>query len=425
MNNWNIETKLIQCGYTPKNGDPRVVPITQSTTYKYDSCAAVAALFDLEADGHMYSRISNPTVSAFEDKMAALEGGVAAVATASGQTASMLSLLNICNSGDSFLATSNLYGGTVNLFTHTMKNFGVEVIYIDQNAPLEELLKNVKTNTKAIFAESLANPALDVLDFEKFSTLSEKTGIPLIVDNTFPTPFLCNPLKLGAHIVTHSSTKYIDGHATSVGGIIIDGGKFDWNKYSEKYPGLTTPDKSYHGLIYTETFGDTAYGVKVRTQLIRDTGAYMSPMNAFLSNAGLETLHLRMERHCKNALKIAEYLSKHEKITWIKYPGLKDDKNFDAAKKYLRGCSGVFTFGVKGGAKAGEKFMNSLKIFAIVVHVADLRSSVLHPASMTHRQLDEQEQLSAGVTPDLIRMSVGLENADDLIADIEQALATI
>ena len=425
MDNWNIETKLIQCGYQPKSGDPRVVPITQSTTYKYDTCAEVAALFNLEAAGHMYSRISNPTVESFEQKMAALENGVAAVATASGQTASMLSLLNICNSGDSFLAASNLYGGTANLFTHTMKNFGIEVIYIDQTAPLDELLAKVKDNTKAVFAESLANPALDVLDFDKFNALTEKAGIPLIVDNTFPTPFLCNPLDLGAHIVVHSSTKYIDGHATSVGGIIIDGGKFDWNKYTDKYPGLTTPDKSYHGLVYTETFGSMAYAVKVRTQLIRDTGAYMSPMNAFLSNTGLETLHLRMERHCINAQKVAEYLANHEKISWINYPGLKDDKNYNLAQKYLRGCSGVFTFGVKGDANMGEKFMDALNIFAIVVHVADLRSSVLHPASMTHRQLDAAEQLAAGVTPDLVRMSVGLENTADLIADIDQALATI
>ncbi|UDQ97291.1 O-acetylhomoserine aminocarboxypropyltransferase/cysteine synthase family protein [Lentisphaerota bacterium WC36G] len=425
MDNWNIETKLIQCGYQPKSGEPRVVPITQSTTYKYDTCAEVAALFDLESVGHMYSRISNPTVSAFEEKMTALENGVTAVATASGQTASMLSILNVCSSGQSFIATSNLYGGTANLFTHTMKNFGVEVIYVDQNASLEELLSHVKENTRAIFAESLANPAMDVLDFDKFSKFAKTAGIPLIVDNTFPTPFLCNPIDLGAHIVVHSSTKYIDGHATSVGGVIIDGGKFDWNKYSEKFPGLTTPDKSYHGLIYTEAFGNMAYGIKVRTQLIRDTGAYMSPMNAFLSNNGLETLHLRMERHCKNAQKIAEFLATNDKISWIKYPGLAGDENYNAAKKYLKGCSGVFTFGVKGGAEAGEKFMNALNIFAIVVHVADLRSSVLHPASMTHRQLDEQEQLAAGVTPDLIRMSVGLENADDLIADIEQALAQI
>ena len=304
MNSWRMETKLIQEGYKPENGEPRVLPIAQSTTYKYDSCAAVAALFDLEVEGHMYSRISNPTVDAFEKKMAAVEGGVGALATASGQTASMLSILNICKSGEHFIAASNLYGGTVNLFTHTLKNFGVEVSYVDQNATLEELQQAVRPETRAVFAESLANPAMDVLDFAKFRRLADFAEVPLIVDNTFPTPFLCNPIKHGAHIVVHSATKYIDGHATSVGGVIVDSGSFNWQ--NGKYPGLCEPDVSYHGLTYTEKFGAAAYIVKARVQLIRDTGAYLSPMNAFLCNKGLETLHVRMERHCFHAQKIAE-----------------------------------------------------------------------------------------------------------------------
>ena len=420
---WNLETKAVQCGWEPKNGEPRVLPIYQSTTYKYDTAEAVAKLFDLEAAGHMYSRISNPTCEAYEKKMAALEGGVGALATSSGQTASTIAITNVASAGDHFIAAGALYGGTVALFTNTLKKMGIEATLVDSELPIEELKKYFKPNTKAIFAETIANPAMDILDFEKFSKLAKEMGVPLIIDNTFATPYLCQPLKLGADIVIHSSTKYIDGHATSVGGVIIDGGKFNWD--NGKYPEFTEPDKSYHGVVYTRDFGEQAFIVKARVQWIRDLGSYMSPMNAFLSNLGLETLHVRMDRHCENAQKLAEFLENHPKVNWVKYPGLESHKHFLRAKKYLKGCSGVLTFGVKGGAKEGENLMNSLDLAAIVVHVADVRTSVLHPASMTHRQLSEQEQLAAGVTPDLIRVSVGIENIDDIINDFSQALEKI
>lgn len=420
---WAIETKTIQCGWEPRNGEPRVLPIYQSTTYKYDSAQAVARLFDLEVEGHMYSRISNPTCEAFEHKMAALEGGSGALATSSGQTASTVAIANICSAGDHFIAAGALYGGTVALFTNTLKKMGIEVTLVDAELPAKELERHFKPNTKALFAETIANPAMDVIDFEKMSSLAHKMGVPLIVDNTFATPYLCRPLEHGADIVTHSSSKYIDGHATCVGGVIIDGGRFDWN--NGKFPCMTEPDKSYHGLSYTEKFGNQAYIVKARVQLIRDLGCYMSPMNAFLSNLGLETLHVRMDRHCSNALKLAEFLQSHPKVGWVNYPGLESHKHFQRARKYLKGCSGVLTFGVKGGAKAGEQVMDSLKLAAIVVHVADVRTGVLHPASMTHRQLSEAEQRAAGVTPDLIRVSVGIENINDLIADFDQALERI
>ncbi|MBM9519464.1 O-acetylhomoserine aminocarboxypropyltransferase/cysteine synthase [Desulforhopalus vacuolatus] len=423
MNNWKIETNAVQAGWEPANGETRVMPICQSTTYRYDTAQAVADLFDLKAAGHMYSRISNPTVDVFEKKMAALEGGVAALATASGQTASMISVANICTAGDHFLAVSALYGGTVALFTNTMKKMGIEVTLVDPEAPLSELRKAVRPNTRCIFGETIANPGMDVLDFEKFAALAEEVGMPFIVDNTFATPYLCRPLEHGAHIVTHSATKYIDGHATSVGGVIVDGGNFNWK--NGRYPEMTEPDESYHGLIYTETFGAAAYAVKARVQWIRDTGAYLSPMNAWLSNLGLETLHVRMDRHCENAQKMAEFLESHEKVAWVKYPGLPSHKHHERAKKYLSGCSGVLTFGVKGGAAEGERVMDALKLAAIVVHVADVRTSVLHPASMTHRQLSEEELRAAGVTPDLIRLSVGIENIDDIIADFDQALAKV
>ncbi|QHI69483.1 O-acetylhomoserine aminocarboxypropyltransferase/cysteine synthase family protein [Tichowtungia aerotolerans] len=423
--NWKLETNAVQAGWEPKNGEPRVLPIYQSTTYKYDTAHAVAQLFDLEAEGHMYSRISNPTVEAFEKKMAALEGGVAAVGTSAGQTASMISITNICSAGEHFIAAGKLYGGTVALFTNTLKKMGIEVTLVNQELPLEELKTYFKPNTKGIFAETIANPAMDILDFDKFSALAKEMGVPLIVDNTFATPYLCRPLELGANIVVHSSTKYIDGHATSVGGVIIDGGNFDWA--NGKYPEMTEPDPSYHGVVYTEQFGDAAYAVKARVQWIRDVGSYMSPMNAFLSNLGLETLHVRMPRHCENAQKLAEFLSAHPKVGWVNYPGLSDHPHHDRAQKYLRdgGCSGVLTFGVKGGAAEGEKVMNSLRLAAIVVHVADVRTGVLHPASMTHRQLTAEEQIAAGVTPDLIRVTVGIENIDDIIADFDQALQQI
>jgi len=421
--NWAFETAAVQAGWAPKSGEPRVLPIYQSTTYKYDTAEEVAKLFDLEVEGHMYSRISNSTVECFEKKMATLEGGVGALATSAGQAASMVSIANICTAGDHFIAAGALYGGTVSLFTNTLKKMGIEVTLVAQELPLDELKSFFRPETKGIFAETIANPAMDVLDFEKFSALANEMGVPLIVDNTFATPYLCRPFEHGAHIVMHSSTKYIDGHATSVGGVIVDGGTFDWT--SGKYPEFTEPDKSYHGVIYPEKFGEAAYIIKARVQWIRDLGCYMSPMNAFLSNLGLETLHVRMDRHCENAQKLAEFLEAHPKVSWVNYPGLKSHKHYERAKKYLSGCSGVLTFGAKGGAAEGERVMNSLELAAIVVHVADVRTSVLHPASMTHRQLSEEELAVAGVTADLIRVSVGIENIDDIIADFDQALERI
>lgn len=427
MNNesWTLETNAVQAGWTPKSGEPRVLPIFQSTTYKYDTAKDVAMLFDLEAEGHMYSRISNPTAEAFENKMAALEGGVGALATSAGQTASLISVANICTAGQHFIAAGKLYGGTVALFTNTLKKMGIEVTLVDQELPLEELKTFFKPNTRCIFAETIANPAMDILDFDKFSKLAEEMDVPLIVDNTFATPYLCRPLELGAHIVVHSATKYIDGHAVSVGGVIVDSGTFNWD--NGNYPELTEPDESYHGVVYTERFEKSAYIVKARAQWIRDLGSYISPMNAFLSNLGLETLHVRMPRHCENAQKLAEFLNDHPKVGWVNYPGLPGHPHHERAQKYLRdgGCSGVLTFGVKGGTAEGEKVMNSLKLAAIVVHVADVRTGVLHPASMTHRQLTAEEQVAAGVTPDLIRVTVGIENITDIIADFDQALSLI
>lgn len=420
---WAIETKTIQCGWEPKNGEPRVLPIYQSTTYKYDSVKEVAMLFDLEAPGHMYSRISNPTCEALENKIAALEGGVGALVTSSGQNASTIAIANICSSGDHFIAVGAIYGGTVSLFTNTLKKMGIDVTLVDASLSKEELKTFFRPNTKAIFGETIANPKLDVLDFEKFSALAHEMDVPLIVDNTFATPYLCRPLELGAHIVIHSATKYLDGHAISVGGVIVDGGTFNWR--NGKFPEFTEPDKSYHGIVYTEKFGNLAYIVKARVQWIRDIGSYLTPMNAFLTNLGTETLHVRMDRHCENALKLASFLEAHPKVGWVNYPALPSHKDYALAQKYLKGASGVLTFGVKGGRDEGEKVMNALKLAAIVVHVADVRTGVLHPASMTHRQLSDEEQLKAGVTPDLVRVTVGLENIDDIIADFDQALRTI
>ncbi|MCD8544038.1 MAG: O-acetylhomoserine aminocarboxypropyltransferase/cysteine synthase [Sulfurospirillum cavolei] len=420
---WAIETKTIQCGWEPKNGEPRVLPIYQSTTYKYDSVKEVAMLFDLEAPGHMYSRISNPTCEALENKIAALEGGVGALVTSSGQNASTIAIANICSSGDHFIAVGAIYGGTVSLFTNTLKKMGIDVTLVDASLSKEELKTFFRPNTKAIFGETIANPKLDVLDFEKFSALAHEMDVPLIVDNTFATPYLCRPLELGAHIVIHSATKYLDGHAISVGGVIVDGGTFNWR--NGKFPEFTEPDKSYHGIVYTEKFGNLAYIVKARVQWIRDIGSYLTPMNAFLTNLGTETLHVRMDRHCENALKLALFLEAHPKVGWVNYPALPSHKDYALAQKYLKGASGVLTFGVKGGRDEGEKVMNALKLAAIVVHVADVRTGVLHPASMTHRQLSDEEQLKAGVTPDLVRVTVGLENIDDIIADFDQALRTI
>lgn len=420
---WKIETKTVQCGYNPANGEPRVTPICQSTTYKYDNAQSVADWFDLKAPGHIYTRLTNPTVSVFEQKMAKLEKGVAAIATSSGQTANMLAILNVAPSGSHVVASSALYGGTFNLFRHTLKQMNIDFTFVQPDASADEISAAVRPNTKAIFGETLANPVLTVLDFDKFAAVAKKHGIPFIVDNTFPTPFLCNPFDFGADIVTHSSTKYIDGHATSVGGVIVEKGGFDWA--NGKFPMFTEPDESYHGLIFNKQFASHPYTARLLAVWIRDMGTPMAPFNAFLSNMGLETLHLRMERHSANALKLAEYLQNHPKVSWVNYPFLKDSPEYERAKKYLRGGSGVLSFGIKGGAKAGEKVMNALKLAAIVVHVADVRTCVLHPASMTHRQLNEEELKAAGVAPDLIRVSVGIEHIDDIIADFEQAMALV
>ena len=419
--NWQIETKVVQCGYEPGNGDPRVLPLYQSTTYKYDDAQSVADLFDLKREGFFYTRLANPTVDAFERKMAALEGGVAAVAVGAGQAASMLSVMNLAVSGDHVVAVSSLYGGTVSLFTNTLKKCGIEVSFISPEADSAAIAAAIRPNTKALFAETLANPALIVLDIERFAEAAHAAGIPLIVDNTFPTPCLCRPFEFGADFVTHSTTKYTDGHAQAVGGIIIEKGGFDWN--NGRSPEFVNPDPAYHGLVYTEAFPAAPYSVKLRAQWIRDIGAGMAPFNAYLSNLGVETLALRMERHSSNALALAEFLENHPKVSWVNYPGLKSSSQHELAKKYLpRGCSGVLCFGVKGGKAAGEIVMNSLKLAAIVVHVADTRTGVLHPASMTHRQLTDAELEAAGVSPDMIRVSVGIENIDDIKADFDQAL---
>lgn len=423
MNNYKTETICIQGGYQPANGEPRVLPIYQSTTYKYDSSEHLGALFDLKAPGHMYTRISNPTVDAVEQKIAELEGGVGAVCVSSGQTANLFALLNIAQSGDNFLSVSSIYGGTVNLFAVTMQKMGIEVRFITPGATDDEIEAMFDDRTRAVFGETVANPALDVLDFERYVRLAHKHGVPMIVDNTFPTPVLCKPFQFGVDIVTHSTTKYMDGHAQVVGGVIVDSGNFDWTA-GGKYPELTEPDESYHGVVYTRDFGKAAYITKARVQLLRDIGAAPSPMAAYLLNLGLETLHLRMERHCQNALAVAEFLKNHKKVSWVSYPGLVGDKQYDLAQKYLpNGVCGVISFGVAGGREAAVRFMDSLKMAAIVVHVADARTSVLHPASTTHRQLSEQQLIDAGISADLVRMSVGIEHIDDIIADIDQALA--
>lgn len=414
-------TICVQGGYKPKSGEPRILPIYQSTTYKYNDPDEVAALFDLKAEGHMYSRISNPTVAAFEEKVNELEGGVGALAVSSGQTATAISILNICKNGEHIVAASTLYGGTFSLISTTLKKFGVSVTFVHPDSSEEEILNCFKDNTRAIFGETIGNPGLNILDLEKFSKIAKKKDVPFIVDNTIATPYLCNPLEHGANIVIHSTTKYIDGHATSVGGIIVDGGNFNWE--NGKYTDLTEPDPSYHGIKYVETFKEAAYIVKARVQLLRDLGACTSPFNAFLFNLGLETLHLRMERHSYNALKLAQYLEKNEKVSWVSYPLLESHDSYDLAKKYLpKGASGILTFGIEGGVEAGKQFIRNLKLAALVVHLGDARTSVLHPASTTHRQLSEEEQLASGVTPDLIRVSVGIEDIDDIIKDFNQSL---
>ncbi|QGU96347.1 bifunctional O-acetylhomoserine aminocarboxypropyltransferase/cysteine synthase [Clostridium bovifaecis] len=423
-NSWKKGTICIQGGYTPKSGETRVLPIYQSTTYKYDDPDEVAALFDLEAEGHMYSRISNPTIAAYEEKIAQLEGGVGAVAVSSGQTATTLSILNICKSGEHLVAASTLYGGTFTLLSATLKKFGIGVTFIDPDAEEEEIIKKFRGNTRAIFGETIGNPGLNILDFEKFSRVAKKMRVPFIVDNTIATPYLCNPLKLGANIVVHSATKYIDGHASSIGGIIVDGGNFDWD--NGKYPELTEPDPTYHGIRYVERFGNAAYIVKARVQLLRDLGVCASPFNAYLFNLGLETLHLRMREHSYNALRLAKYLESHENVSWVSYPLLESHSTYSLAQKYLpNGASGILTFGVKGGVEAGKQFIRNLKLAALVVHLGDARTSVIHPASTTHRQLTEEQQIAAGVAPDLIRVSVGIEDVEDIIKDFEQALRNL
>ena len=418
------ETLCVQGGWQPKKGEPRVLPIYQSTTFKYETSEQMARLFDLEDAGYFYTRLQNPTNDAVAAKIAALEGGVAAMLTSSGQAASFYSVFNICSAGDHFVSASAIYGGTFNLFAVTMKKMGIEVTFVDGDAPAEEIARAFRPNTKALFAETVSNPGLNVLDIEKFAKIAHEHGVPLIVDNTFPTPINCRPFEWGADIVIHSTTKYMDGHAAAVGGAIVDSGNFDWEAHADKFPGLTAPDDSYHGLTYTKAFGKGAYITKATAQLMRDLGSIQSPQNAFLLNIGLETLHLRMPRHCENALKVAEYLaSRTDKVAWVNYPGLRGNKYYELAQKYMPGGTcGVITFGLKGGREESIRFMDSLKLGAIVTHVADARTSVLHPASHTHRQLTDEQLVAAGVAPDLIRFSVGIEDAGDIIADIEQAL---
>ena len=422
MSEYKIATKCIHAGYTPKNGEPRQIPIVQSTTYKYDSSVEMAKLFDLEASGYFYTRLQNPTNDAVAARIAALEGGVAAVLTSSGQAANFFAIFNICSAGDHVVASSAIYGGTFNLFNVTLRKLGIEFTFVTPDCTEEELNAAFKENTKAVFGETISNPSLQILDIEKFAKAAHAHGVPLIVDNTFPTPINCRPFEFGVDIVTHSTTKYMDGHATQVGGVIVDSGNFDWTK-SDKYPGLTTPDDSYHGVTYTERFGKGAYITKAVVQLMRDLGSIPGPQNAFLLGLGLETLHLRMERHCSNALKVAEYLKNSDLVSWVSYPGLEGDEQYDIAKKYMpKGTCGVISFGVKGGREAATKFMDSLRLASIVTHVADSKTCVLHPASTTHRQLTEEQLNECGVKSDLIRLSVGIEDVEDIIADIAQAL---
>jgi O-acetylhomoserine (thiol)-lyase len=418
------ETLCVQAGWKPKKGEPRVLPVYQSTTFLYETSDQMARLFDLEDAGYFYTRLQNPTNDAVASKISDLEGGVAGMLTSSGQAASFYSIFNLCEAGDHFVSASAIYGGTFNLFAVTMKKLGIEVSFVDQDASDEKIAKAFRPNTKALFAETIANPALNVLDIEKFARIAHSQGVPLIIDNTFATPINCRPFEWGADIVIHSTTKYMDGHATSVGGCIVDSGNFDWEAHKDKFPGLTQPDPSYHGLAYSQSFGKGAYITKATVQLMRDLGSIQSPQNAFLLNIGLETLHLRVPRHCENAQKVAEYLEKNEKVAWIEYSGLPSNKYYALAQKQFRnGAScGVVTFGLKGGRDCSIKFMDNLKLAKIVTHVADARTCVLHPASHTHRQLSDEQLIAAGIRPDLIRFSVGIENSDDIIADIEQAL---
>lgn len=418
-----LETKCLHSGYTPKNGEPRVLPIVQSTTYVFDSTEKIAELFDMPTE-YMYSRFANPTVDAVEKKIADLEGGVGAMCTSSGQSANLLAILNLCSAGDSFISTGTIYGGSVNLFAVTLKKLGIECIFVDATADEETIQKAFKPNTKAVFGETLANPAIEIFDIEKFAKLAHANGVPLIVDNTFPTPMLCKPIEFGADIVTHSTSKYMDGHALQCGGVIVDSGNFDWTK-SDKFLDFTTPDESYHGVVYTEAFGNMAYIIKARMQLMRDFGCYPSAHSAFLLNLGLETLPVRMKQYCENASKVADYLDTIDVVSDIKYPTKFKGTQKELAEKYLKGGSGVITFTIKGGRDVAVKFMNGLKLASNEVHVADIRTCVLHPASATHRQLTDEQLISAGVNPGLIRLSVGLENVDDIINDLKQSFDSL
>lgn len=424
VNMKRIETTCVQGGYTPKNGEPRQIPIVQSTTFKYDTSDDMAKLFDLEASGYFYTRLQNPTNDYVAAKIAELEGGTAGMLTSSGQAANFYAVFNIANAGDHVVAVSAIYGGTFNLFNVTMRKMGVDFTFISPDSTEEEIEAAFKPNTKAVFGETIANPALRMFDIELFAKVAHRHGVPLIVDNTFATPINCRPIEWGADIVTHSTTKYMDGHGAAVGGAIVDGGKFDWMAHADKFPGLCTPDDSYHGITYAEKFGKYgAFITKCTAQLMRDFGSIQSPQNAFLLNLGLESLHVRMQRHCQNGLAVAKYLASDPRIAWVKYPSLEGDKDYELAKKYCPdGTCGVVSFGVKGGRKAAEEFMKGLKIVAIETHVADARSCCLHPASSTHRQLTDKELVDAGVSPDLVRLSCGIENSQDLIDDIKQAL---
>ncbi len=422
--NYSQETKCIQSGWEPKNGEPRILPIYQSTTYKYDSSEQMGRLFDLEESGYFYSRLQNPTNDFVAKKICELENGHAAMLTSSGQSANFYAVMNIAEAGDHIVSASTIYGGTFNLLGNTLKKFGVEVTFVDPDSSKEELKKAFKKNTKAVFGETVSNPSLVVLDIEKFAEVAHEEGVPLIIDNTFPTPMNCRPFEWGADIVVHSTTKYMDGHAMTIGGCIVDSGNFDWSRYPEKFKGLTTPDETYHGLVYTESFGKSAYITKATAQFMRDLGACQSPQSAFLLNVGLETLHLRMERHCENAQKIAEYLEQHPKVSWVNYPGLKSSPYYELGQKYLpNGSCGVISFGLVSGRSGAQEVMDKLELVNIVTHVADARTCVLHPASHTHRQLSDLELVEAGVKPDMIRLSVGIESVKDIISDLETALS--
>ena len=419
-------TLCVQAGWQPKNGESRVLPIIQSTTFKYDNTEEMADLFDLKKEGYFYTRLQNPTNDAVAAKIAALEGGVGAMLTSSGQAANFYAIFNICQAGDHFVTSNEIYGGTYNLFGVTLKKLGIECTFVSQEASEEEIDKAFRPNTKALFGETISNPGCQILDIEKFARIAHKHGVPLIVDNTFPTPINCRPFEWGADIVTHSTTKYMDGHATQVGGCVVDSGNFDWDAHADKFPSLCTPDESYHGLTYTKKFGKMAYMTKLVAQLMRDLGSIPAPQNSFLLNLGLETLHLRVPRHCENAQRVAEFLEQDERVAWVHYSGLPSDKNHALAQKYLpNGSCGVIAFGLKGDRQTAVQFMDSLRMIAIVTHVADARTCVLHPASHTHRQLSDEQLREAGVAPDLIRLSVGIEDVEDILADIKQALNQI